>query len=240
MLLYLSRSSRPVCQSWRLVKQCAESRGVFSRSVSSRSLLLGLHLSDPHHDICLRDCPHSFARICHRLCLPVLGYGHSPVVRSTAGGCWFGRRARLPVSAIIDPYREILLLGRVNADRINRLPFSLQWIWPLPLCLGAYFCPESPWNLVRRNKPDLARQSLMRLRGDSPNKETEVEATLAYIRHTTELEMAETEGATILECFKGVNLRRTEIVSEWPIHRHLSDLCRTASSGCVRYGTVTH
>jgi SP family general alpha glucoside:H+ symporter-like MFS transporter len=53
----------------------------------------------------------------------------------------------------------------------------------------------------------------MRLRSDSPTKEQEVEATLAYIRHTTELEKADMEDANFLECFKGTNLRRTEIVS---------------------------
>lgn len=94
-----------------------------------------------------------------------------------------------------------------------RLPFSLQWIWPAPLFVCAFFCPESPWNSIRRNRPEEAKKNLMRLRSDSPNKEAEVDATIAYIRHTTELEKAETEGASIVECFKGVNLRRTEIVS---------------------------
>ena len=53
----------------------------------------------------------------------------------------------------------------------------------------------------------------MRLREGSPEKDREVEATLANIRHTTSLEMAESENASFLECFKGTNLRRTEIVS---------------------------
>ena len=52
----------------------------------------------------------------------------------------------------------------------------------------------------------------MRLRGDSPRKEQEVDAALAYIRHTTELERADTESASFRECFRGTNLRRTEIV----------------------------
>jgi MFS transporter, SP family, general alpha glucoside:H+ symporter len=94
-----------------------------------------------------------------------------------------------------------------------RLPFALQWIWPPLLLVGAFFAPESPWNAIRREQPELAKQSLMRLRSDTPDREAEVQATVAYIRHTTELEKAETEGASILECFKGVNLRRTEIVS---------------------------
>ncbi|KIX00578.1 uncharacterized protein Z518_09643 [Rhinocladiella mackenziei CBS 650.93] len=92
-----------------------------------------------------------------------------------------------------------------------RLPITFQWIWPLPLFLGAYFAPESPWNAVRRDKMDLARRSLMRLRGDSATKEQEVEATLAYIKYTTELERAETQNAAFIDCFRGTNLRRTEI-----------------------------
>jgi SP family general alpha glucoside:H+ symporter-like MFS transporter len=59
----------------------------------------------------------------------------------------------------------------------------------------------------------MARKSLMRLREDTPDKEMEVNATLAYIRHTTALEQAETENASFWECFQGTNLRRTEIVS---------------------------
>lgn len=94
-----------------------------------------------------------------------------------------------------------------------RLPFALQWIWPVPLLIGAYLAPESPWNSVRRGKIDEARRSLMRLRQDTPDKETEVNASLAYIRHTTALEQAETANSSFIECFQGTNLRRTEIVS---------------------------
>ncbi|KAL2127905.1 hypothetical protein VTI74DRAFT_10004 [Chaetomium olivicolor] len=92
-----------------------------------------------------------------------------------------------------------------------KLPFMLQWVWPVPLFFVAYFAPESPWNAVRRDKIAEARKSLVRLREDTPEREREVEAALAYIRHTTELERAETEDASFLECFRGTNLRRTEI-----------------------------
>jgi SP family general alpha glucoside:H+ symporter-like MFS transporter len=101
----------------------------------------------------------------------------------------------------------------LSGDLGWRLPFVLQWIWPIPLFIGAYFAPESPWNAVRRDKIDLARKSLMRLRSDSPDKVLEVESTLAYIRHTTAIEKAETANASFIECFQGTNLRRTEIVS---------------------------
>lgn len=104
----------------------------------------------------------------------------------------------------------------IKSNLAWRLPFYLQWIWPVPLFLVAYFAPESPWNAVRRGKIDEARHSLMRLATASADKEAAVEASLAYIRHTTELEKAETQGASFWECFKGTNLRRTEIVCPMP------------------------
>lgn len=94
-----------------------------------------------------------------------------------------------------------------------QLPFFLQWIWPVPLFVGAWFAPESPWNAVRRGKYEQARRSLERLCAETDDRETTVDAAFAYIRHTTEIERAETSGASFLECFKGTNLRRTEIVS---------------------------
>jgi len=100
----------------------------------------------------------------------------------------------------------------INGDLGWRLPFALQWMWPVPLIVAAYLAPESPWNSVRRNNLDEARTSLLRLRSDSSNKTVEVEAALAYIRHTTAIEKAETANASFWECFQGTNLRRTEIV----------------------------
>ncbi|WWC89639.1 uncharacterized protein L201_004564 [Kwoniella dendrophila CBS 6074] len=99
----------------------------------------------------------------------------------------------------------------VKGDWGWRLPFCLQWIWPVPLFFVAYFAPESPWNAVRRNKPELARQSLVRLRDTRNTTDRDIDSTLAYITHVTNLEKAETAGSSILECFKGINLRRTEI-----------------------------
>lgn len=93
-----------------------------------------------------------------------------------------------------------------------RLPFAIQWVWPLPLMLGAYLAPESPWNSVRRGNIEEARRSLIRLCQNTEGKDIEVERKLAYIKYTTELEKTETEGATFLDCFRGVDLRRTEIV----------------------------
>lgn len=103
-------------------------------------------------------------------------------------------------------------VASIEGDLAWRLPFAFQWVWPVPLFAFAYFAPESPWNAVRRNKHDEARKSLHRLVGNADDHDREVEATLAYIIYTTEQEKAETEGASVLECFRGIHLRRTEIV----------------------------
>ncbi|KAI0377241.1 putative MFS alpha-glucoside transporter [Hypomontagnella monticulosa] len=99
----------------------------------------------------------------------------------------------------------------IEGDLGWRLPFVLQWVWPIPLFIGAYLAPESPWNAVRRDNVELARESLMRLAPEEPDKEKKVDSKLAYIQHTTSLEKAETADASFLECFKGTNLWRTEI-----------------------------
>ncbi|KAJ0415382.1 general substrate transporter [Aspergillus carlsbadensis] len=99
----------------------------------------------------------------------------------------------------------------LEGDMGWRLPFILQWVWPVPLIIGAYFAPESPWNSVRRNNEEEARTSLLRLYQDLPGREQRVEQALAYIKYTTEMEKLESADASFLECFKGTNLRRTEI-----------------------------
>ncbi|KAL8282798.1 hypothetical protein RB597_010168 [Gaeumannomyces tritici] len=93
-----------------------------------------------------------------------------------------------------------------------RIPYALQWMWPVPLIVGIYFAPESPWWLVRHNKIDEAKKSLLRL--TSLNKETGFDAdeTIAMMVHTTALEEKTTAGASYLDCFRGHDLRRTEIV----------------------------
>ncbi|KAK4185874.1 hypothetical protein QBC35DRAFT_388568 [Podospora australis] len=93
-----------------------------------------------------------------------------------------------------------------------RIPYALQWMWPLPLAVGIFFAPESPWWLVRKGKLDKAKKSLLRL--TSLNRESGLDAdeTVDMMVHTTALEEKTTTGASYLDCFKGHDLRRTEIV----------------------------
>ncbi|KEZ45748.1 hypothetical protein SAPIO_CDS1546 [Scedosporium apiospermum] len=93
-----------------------------------------------------------------------------------------------------------------------RIPYALQWMWPLPLFIGVWFAPESPWWLVRRGRIEDAKKSLLRL--TSVDRETDFDAdeTVAMMVHTTALEEKITAGASYLDCFKGTDLRRTEVV----------------------------
>ena len=103
------------------------------------------------------------------------------------------------------------MLGRTD-QWAYRIPYALQWMWPVPLLIGIFLAPESPWWLVRKGRIEDAKRSLLRL--TSLNKETDFDAdeTISMMVHTTALEEKITSGTSYLDCFKGVDRRRTEIV----------------------------
>jgi len=80
-------------------------------------------------------------------------------------------------------------------------------MWPAPLIIAAFFCPESPWWLIRRGRRDDAVRSLQRL----SNKEVDHVQVATFIQHTVNLERDLDFGKTYVDCFKGVDRRRTEI-----------------------------
>lgn len=113
---------------------------------------------------------------------------------------------------------QLIAIGVIKAmlkrtdEWAYRIPYALQWMWPVPLLIGVAFAPESPWWLVRRERLEDAKKALLRL--TSLNRETDFNAdeTIAMMVHTTALEKKITKGASYLDCFKGTDLRRTEIV----------------------------
>ena len=95
-----------------------------------------------------------------------------------------------------------------------RIPYAVQWIWPLPVFIITLFAPESPWWLVRHNRLDEARDSLIKLAWYSPSSSAEsiaVDQTIAMMIYTNKLEQEHEADTSYLDCFRGVSLRRTEI-----------------------------
>lgn len=91
-----------------------------------------------------------------------------------------------------------------------KVPFAIQWFWPAVLFPVLLFAPESPWYLVRKGRLQEARKSLIRLNRSADPEE--IEATLSLIIHTDNQEKEQLNVKTsYLQCFRGVELRRTEI-----------------------------
>ncbi|KAJ5993039.1 General alpha-glucoside permease [Penicillium sp. IBT 35674x] len=93
-----------------------------------------------------------------------------------------------------------------------KIPFALQWMWPVPIMIGVAFAPESPWWLVRKGRIGEARHALERLTVQGQDPDFNVDETIAMIRSTNELEKEISAGTSYLDCFTGVDLRRTEAV----------------------------
>ncbi|KAL2426167.1 Maltose permease MAL31 [Exophiala dermatitidis] len=113
----------------------------------------------------------------------------------------------------------------LNGEWGFRLPFAGQWVWPVFLIPLLCFAPESPWHLVRQGRHDEAEWSLRRLRSNhrinhdnhhgnhdtSDSSDAVIKQTLASIIHTNKLEESLSVGTSYADCFRGFELRRTEI-----------------------------
>ncbi|CAN9158102.1 unnamed protein product [Alternaria alternata] len=97
-----------------------------------------------------------------------------------------------------------------------RIPFGLQWIFPIPIFFAVCFAPESPWWLIRQNRLEDARATLRRLRTKpATSSDDEFETTLTgameTMIQTNKREEQVQSGTNYKDCFKGVDKRRTEI-----------------------------
>lgn len=107
----------------------------------------------------------------------------------------------------------IRALVRNTSQWSYRIPFGLQWAFALPILIGTIFAPESPWWLVRHDRVDDARKALTRLTSRNTADAVNVDEAIAMMRHTNEVEkyLQNSSGMTFWDCFKGTDLRRTEI-----------------------------
>ncbi|OAL39371.1 hypothetical protein AYO20_01241 [Fonsecaea nubica] len=93
-----------------------------------------------------------------------------------------------------------------------RIPFGLQWAFAVPILAGVLLAPESPWWLVRHEKIGEAKKALLRLTTKDSDPDFNADKTVAMMQHTNEVEkFLNGGGVSYLDCFKGTDLRRTEI-----------------------------
>lgn len=100
-------------------------------------------------------------------------------------------------------------LLKIENEWSYRIAYALQWIWPVPLFILILFAPESPWWLVRNGKMDDAHKALGKL--DNKDRESH-QKTVAQMKQTLDIEKEMDAGSSYLDCFRGVDRRRTEIV----------------------------
>ncbi|KAE8141908.1 general substrate transporter [Aspergillus pseudotamarii] len=111
-----------------------------------------------------------------------------------------------------------------------RIPFALQWIWPIPIFIGVFLAPESPWWLIRQDRREDAVKAVKRL--TSASADFNAEETVSMIVYTDALERRAETGTSYLDCFKKTDLRRTEIACcAWAAQ----SLC---GAGLMGYSTV--
>ncbi|RSH93089.1 hypothetical protein EHS25_007442 [Saitozyma podzolica] len=92
-----------------------------------------------------------------------------------------------------------------------RMAYAVQWAWPVPLAIAAFFAPESPWWLVRKGRIDDAKKVLNRISMKGYWEDRNIDAYIEVIKHTDVLERAQAKSGSFWEIWKGTNLRRTEI-----------------------------
>ncbi|KAK8055977.1 Maltose permease MAL31 [Apiospora rasikravindrae] len=91
-----------------------------------------------------------------------------------------------------------------------RIPYALQWAWPIPIIVGVLLAPESPWWLVRNGRIEDAKKVLRSL-VSAKDSNYSVDRNVAMMIYTDAQERAVAQGTSYLDCFKGIDLRRTEI-----------------------------
>lgn len=106
-----------------------------------------------------------------------------------------------------------------------------------PIFIVVLLTPESPWWLVRQSRSKEAKSSLRRLRKQGSDEwdagfNAGLDETPRYIKQTNEDEEQAQSGTSYVDCFKGVDKRRTEITCMCWI---IQTLCGSTFKGFSTY-----
>ncbi|KAF5969713.1 putative maltose permease [Fusarium bulbicola] len=124
-----------------------------------------------------------------------------PYLETWVNICW--SIGKLMASAVLRSYSED------TTKWVYRVPWAVQWIFPPFILLGVVFAPESPWWLIRQQRIEDAGKSLLRLSSGLTDEKVSNTLSQTILTNTQERELQ--AGTSYLDCFRGTNLRRTEI-----------------------------
>jgi len=98
-----------------------------------------------------------------------------------------------------------------NTQWAWRIPYAIQWIWPVLFFGVMLFGPDSPWWLIRKGRIEEARETLGKQLMSASDIISPDEVLSMMIR-TVEVEREITAGTRFVDIFNRKNLRRTEVV----------------------------
>jgi SP family general alpha glucoside:H+ symporter-like MFS transporter len=102
----------------------------------------------------------------------------------------------------------IFLVSKDPSSKAYVIPLGSQLLVAIPPLVFAFFLPESPAYLLRKNRQENAYKSLGRLLGPK----NDAKAALDKLEHTMEEESKNAVSVSYWDCFKGNDRRRTLIV----------------------------
>ncbi|KAA8622222.1 AraJ Arabinose efflux permease [Pyrenophora tritici-repentis] len=102
-------------------------------------------------------------------------------------------------------------LMKNNTQWGYRIPFALQWIWPVPIIAATLLAPESPWWLVRKGRINEAKEAIRKITTPTDGVEFDLDAHVEMMVVTNEYEKQVGSGTNYWHLFRGSDLHRTEV-----------------------------